>query len=276
MPAYALRQRLTAGKPGLAIIGGNRLGAAGDQFLAGFGVTEFGAAGIGKHFLGRIGDLDDVSADAAPGGGADTGLEGLIGVEKISDEDDVAHAADLAEFRQGVLHRCVRQCQRQPFGRVSRGNGFHHAGAADALARAGEDLGQRQHEHQGAALLGDDCNVGLVEHGRRLVGPEPDGVGCFPLAIADIETVVAGGAAPVDTRQRFAFDIGPKLPEGFADAALAAAVPAGDDGVGHAPGFGEAIGQQRRALTGAGKRIKPRSRSGQLADRRHRLTRLSG
>jgi hypothetical protein len=87
------------------------------------------------------------------------------------------------------------------------------------------------------------------------VGPEPDGVGGFPLAIADIETVVAGGAAPVDTRQRFAFDIGSELPEGFADAALAAAVPAGDHGVGDAPRLGEAIGQQRRALTGAGKRV---------------------
>ena len=68
--ADALRQCLAAGKPGPAVIGGHGFSASGHQLLAGLGIAELGAAGIGKGLFRRIGNLDDMAMDAAAGGGA--------------------------------------------------------------------------------------------------------------------------------------------------------------------------------------------------------------
>ena len=67
--------------------------------------------------------------------------------------------------------------------------------------------------------------------------------------------VVAGRAAPVDARQAFALDIGPELPEILADAALAAAMPAGDHRVGDAARLDQQSGTSEARSLRAGERI---------------------
>ncbi|MNL70205.1 hypothetical protein D3C87_1951680 [compost metagenome] len=59
-------------------------------------------------------------------------------------------------------------------------------------------------------------------------------MGRLPFPVTHIGMIVAGGAAPVDARQALAIAVGPELPEVFADATLAAAVPAGNHRVGDA------------------------------------------
>src|SRR5690606_2983176 len=81
--------------------------------------------------------------------------------------------------------------------------------------------------------------------------------------------VVAGGAAPIDARQRLSVDIGPKLPEIFTDAPASATMPTGDDGVGHTLSFHQQIGNKRGALAGAGKRVAYGDRCLCLADPCH-------
>src|SRR5690606_39992653 len=91
----------------------------------------------------------------------------------------------------------------------------------------------------------------------------------LPFLVADIDMVVAGRAPPVDAGHGLAFDIGTELPEILADAAAAAAVPAGDHRVGDAPRLDQQVGHQRGA--------QPRPRNGiargnggrRLADARH-------
>ena len=72
----------------------------------------------------------------------------------------------------------------------------------------------------GACARSDD-----VAHRGGAVDPEPDGVRRLPFALAHIEPVVAGGAAPVDALRGLAGDEGAELPE-----ALAGRRPAGGRG----------------------------------------------
>ena len=88
-----------------------------------------------------------------------------------------------------------------------------------------------------------------------MVGPQPERVGGLPLAVAQIGVVVAGGAAPVDLGDALAGDVGAELPEVLADAALAAAVPAGDHGVGDALRLDQAVRHQRGALARTHQRL---------------------
>ncbi len=73
-------------------------------------------------------------------------------------------------------------------------------------------------------------------------------MGRLPLAVADVGVVVARGAAPIDAGQALALGIGTELPEILADAALAAAMPAGDHGVGDPLGLDQTIRHQACAL----------------------------
>jgi hypothetical protein len=81
--------------------------------------------------------------------------------------------------------------------------------------------------------------------------------------------IVTRRAPPVDPGQRLAGDIGAELPEGLADAALAAAVPAGDDGGDDAAGLDQQVGNERGAQTGARQRVVAIFRGVARADRRH-------
>ena len=66
-----------------------------------------------------------------------------------------------------------------------------------------------------------------------------------------------------------ALDIGPELPEILADAALAAAVPAADDGVDDAARLDQQVGHERGAHAPARQRVARRDRSGCFADSGH-------
>ncbi len=157
----------------------------------------------------------------------------------------------------------------EPFGGIPGRNRFHDTGAADALAGAREDFRQRQHQHQGPAFLGNGTEGRFEHHRRRHVSPQPDGVGRFPFAVTHIGMIVAGGAPPVDTRETFAFGIGAELPEIFADAALAAAMPACGDGVGDALCLDHAVRHQSGALARARQNFATRRLVYDLADGCH-------
>ena len=86
-------------------------------------------------------------------------------------------------------------------------------------------------------------------HGGRDVGPQPEGMRRLPFALAHIEMVGAGRAAPVDDGGRVARLELAELPEGLARAGAAAAV----DAVGHRIGdvqrvedqLGQPVGKAR-------------------------------
>ena len=60
-------QLLAAGGVEEAVFLFKRFGAAGGQLVAGFGIGEFGTAGVGEGLLGRVGDLDQMCANAVTG-----------------------------------------------------------------------------------------------------------------------------------------------------------------------------------------------------------------
>ena len=94
-------------------------------------------------------------------------------------------------------------------------------------------------------------------------------MGGFPFPVAHIGMIVAGGAPPVDARQALAFGIGAELPEIFTDAAFAAAVPAGGDGVGDALCLDHAVRHQGCALARARQNFATRRLVYDLADGCH-------
>ena len=96
-------------------------------------------------------------------------------------------------------------------------------------------------------------------------------MGGFPFAVADVGVIVASGTAPVDARHGVTFDIGPELPEILADAALATAMPAADDGVDDAARLDQQVGHKRGAHAPAGKGVTRRDGSGNFADTRHHI-----
>ena len=166
--------------------------------------------------------------------------------------------------------RGVHELGGEALGAVAGGERIGQAGPGDALAAARQQFGQGQHQHQRARFLGNAGAGRFVEHGRRGVGPQPHRMGGFPFAVAHIGVVVAGRAAPVDARG-IAFDIGPELPEILADAALAAAMPAGDHGVDDAARLDQQVGHQRGPQPATGERVARRYRSLDLADTRHQM-----
>ena len=114
-------QFLAAGGVEQAIVVAEHFGAAGGQLLAGLGIGELGAAGIGEGLLGRIGDLDQMGAHAVAGEHVEPGHGFVDRIEEIADEDDVAEAADAGQVglgrqvagmrsaaRRGARRRCGR------------------------------------------------------------------------------------------------------------------------------------------------------------------------
>ena len=148
---------------------------------------------------------------------------------------------------------------RDAFGAVAGGERVGEARPSDALAAARQKLRHGERQHQRARFLGNAGSRRLVEHGGGGVGPEPDGMSCLPLAVAHIGVVVPGRAAPVDARG-IAFDIGAELPEILADAALAAAVPAGDHRVDDAARLDQQVRHQRGPQPATGERVARRCR----------------
>ena len=267
-PLAPTGQLLAAGGVEQAVLVAEHFGAAGGQLVAGLGIGEFGAAGIGEGFLGRVGDLDQVGAHAVAGEHVEPCHGFLDRIEEIADDDDVAEAPDIGEVGLGRQVAGMHQLGGDAFGAVAGGEGIGEARPGDALAAARQQFGHGQRQHQRARLLGNAGAGRFVEHGRRGVGPQPDRMGGFPFAVAHIGVVVARRAAPVDARG-IAFDIGPELPEILADAALAAAMPAGDHGVDDAARLDQQVGHKRSPQPATGERVTRRCRSLDLADARH-------
>ena len=94
-------------------------------------------------------------------------------------------------------------------------------------------------------------------------------MGCLPFAVTDIHVVVAGGAAPVDAGKTFAIGIGAELPEVFAHATLATAMPPGNHGVGDPLCLDHAVRHEHSALAGAVQQVAAGCLLDDLADRCH-------
>jgi len=93
----------------------------------------------------------------------------------------------------------------------------------------------------------------------------------FPLVVAHIGVVIAGGAPPVDACQALTLDIGPELPEVFADTALAPPMPAGDHRIGDPVRFDQQIRNIGSPLPCAGEGCRCGYGLSGLTDRRHRV-----
>jgi hypothetical protein len=169
-------------------------------------------------------------------------------------------AAEPGRGRQsglGILEDGERL--RQSLGRVAREHGIAETEQADAFAGGRQQIAQRQQDDERAVALRGQRQLGAEIHRRREIGRKPHGVGRFPLALADIEMIVACRAAPVDAARRLAGDEGTELPEGFTRSGAPAAMPAGqnrgrdtarlDQKVRQAPGKALGLGQSRADRT---------------------------
>ncbi len=113
----------------------------------------------------------------------------------------------------------------------------HQARNADALAALDQNLSERHRGNQCAKEFGVANQRRCKIHRRRTVRPDPHSVRGFPFQFAHIKMIVAGRAAPIDARGRFARNEAAILPEVFAWAGAAATVQAVDDRGRNAPCF---------------------------------------
>ena len=154
-------------------------------------------------------------------------------LKEVAEQQTLRKAAQLGAGRQarivGVAHHDLGNAARG--GTPGEGRASEHA---DALAAAGQQLGKRKRQHHRPAFLGDLGERGAEPHRRREVGPQPDGMGGLPFALAHEQMVGACRAAPIDAGARVVLIEMAELPEGFAGTRAPPAVRAVGDSVGHA------------------------------------------
>ena len=130
------------------------LGAAGDHAVLAFARGELGAAGIGQRLLGGIEHLHEMAAHPLrrdllqPRAGLRHRLE------KIAEQETFGEAAEAWRAAAGsprpvVAHEDLSDAP----GRIAAPV-WQAADQADALAAAGEKLGQSERQHDRAAFLG--------------------------------------------------------------------------------------------------------------------------
>ena len=217
----------------LLIVLAQGLGAAGDHAVPAFARGEFGAPGVGQRFLGGIENLDQMAAHALRG----DFLEplGHVGdrLKKVAEQKALGEASQSRVGREarfaGVAHEHLGDaaCSDPSDERLS-------AHETDALAAAGEKFGKRQRQHHGPAFLGHLGERRTKPHRRRQIDPEPDRMRRLPFALAHVEIIGTGRAAPVDEGDRVVLIVVPELPEGLAGSGAAAAMRAVGDGLGDA------------------------------------------
>ena len=183
-----------------------------------------------------------MGVDAGPQDRVEHCLDVADRVEKIANEHDIGEALEHVGVGRCRLLDCRRDQHGDAFGGIAGEHRLAQADEAGAFAGGGQQVGQRQRQHDGAAALGNRRQARAEVHRGRQVGPQPDGVGGLPFLLAHIEMVVAGRASPVDRGRRFAGNEGAELPEGLAAAAHPASVPAGQNRGGDAPRLDQKVG----------------------------------
>ena len=264
-PGRLIDQRAVLGEA--APIGGaDRLSLADDMAEAGFGVLEFGAAGIGEGLFDRVEDLHEMSAGAGRCDCGESFFNGVDRIEEVGEDDEIGKAAQLK--RLGPVAEVGRRHGRgDAFGGDARQKRSAVAEQADAFAAAGKEFGEGEGQNDGAAPLVDGREARAERHRGGEVRRKPQRMGRLPFLLADIEMLVARGAAPVDRGGGLAGREGAELPEGLARPGAAAAMPAGEDGRGDAACFDK----QRRhggaeGLASGSAVSAPRRPSGAAAD----------
>src|SRR5207247_8589621 len=85
------------------------------------GIGKFRTAGGGEGLLGRVGDLDQMCANAVTGDYVEPGHRLLDRIEEIADDDDVAEAANGREIGLGRQRAGMAELCRDAFGAVAGG-----------------------------------------------------------------------------------------------------------------------------------------------------------
>src|SRR5262249_52303126 len=109
-----------------------------------------------------------------------------------------------------------------------------------------QDFGKGECNDQRTVELSCAHERGRKYHGGRPVWPDPHGMCGLPFEFADIEMVVAGGAAPIDACSRFTRYEAAILPEVLARSGTTPAVQAVNDGCGDPAGFEDQAGHRCR------------------------------
>ena len=262
----------------LLVVGAQGLDPVGDPALVAFRRAELHAALVGQRLLGGIEHLHQVAGDAALGHLVEARGDGLradrgnrrTAARWRSGRAGPAAAGSSAPRRRPRAPPASRRCARWPCGSPSAASGpisaMRSPARTSSSAMASVSTSAR-------SRLEIARQVAAEDHGRRDVRPEPEGVRRLPFALAHVEVVGAGGAAPVDDGGGVARLELAELPEGLAGPGPAPAV----DAVGHGVGdvqrvedqLGQAIGKRRAPRLRARRRCSDRPQrppsSGSLA-----------
>ncbi len=122
----------------------------------------------------------------------------------------------------------------------------------DALAAAGEELGEGKRKHHGPAFLRDIGERGAETHRRREIDPQPHRMGGLPFALAHEQMVGACRAAPIDASPRVVLIEMTELPERLTGTRAAPAMRPMGDGVSDALRLDEERRHARRQPMGLG------------------------
>ncbi len=191
-------------------------------------VEKLGMTGEGECLLDRIGDHQEVPAGAAGCDIVDPRREHVGLHEEIADKHGAHARRQRAGRRQVVARAALVEHQRlgEALDDGAGGERSRQSEQPDALAAAHQQVGGGESEHDRTVELRLQRQARRVGHRIGAVDPDPDGVRRFPFALAHVEPVVAGGAAPVDTARGFSGDEGAELPKILAGAGAAAPVHA--------------------------------------------------
>ena len=249
-------QAFCLGGKGVAVCGepllvalAQSFGAPGDHAVAAFARSELGAALVGKRLLGGIEDLHEVAAHALFGDRLDARGSLLNRLEEIAEQQALGEAAERCRRRQARSLACVSHQDLGDAARSVAAGVRPVAKNADTLAGAGEKLGERKPEHDGAAFLRRPRQARAELHGGRKIDPQPNGVRRLPFPLAHEEMVGASRAPPIDAGAGIVVVEMTELPEGLARPRAPAAMAA----MGH--GMGDALCLDQERWHARGKRV---------------------
>jgi hypothetical protein len=216
-------------------------------------IDEFGIARERKSLFDWIGDHHEMAACPACGNGLDRGRnQSWIG-EKVANQNGLGSARQV-HGRGQLLRRVTgggflrQQYVRESFDDISDRESGIQAKKACPLAAAHEKIGGGEAEHERAIYFRLQREIGRKPHGRGAIDPDENRMRRFPLALADIETFVLGGAAPIDPARGLARDEGAKLPKSLALAGAPSAMDAMQDAGGYLSRRGNEAGESLRHL----------------------------
>src|SRR5205807_10608244 len=136
----------------------------------------------------------------------------------------------------------------EPFDDISDCESGCQAKKACPLAAAHEKIGSGEAEHERAIYFRLQREIGCKPHGRGAIDPNENRMRRLPFALANIETFVLGGAAPIDPARGLARDERAKLPKSLALADAPSSMDTVQDARGNLSRRGNEAGQSLRHL----------------------------